>query len=772
MRSLTRVNTLPSPEDRKKGTGYAQLSLLPFQELHALPPDLEPLLRVVEELSDLAQRSYRIRLEEPRWVFLEAAGRSLADLCLWRDRQWLVYAEPVISVVEPEPGEPLRRVRQHVFLQPGEYLLTAYGGPRLPWASGEDTDPFHLRMDVPRLPVAGRFRQQVGPTGADLWLVPGDADFFRLELERPGRAELAVVDWETGDETRAPVSRGVVTRETLPPVAELRLGDSRDGLRLVSVRAEAGTGYVLQHFEIRWSWEIFEQGRYWLAALFAGDPSDRPDATGILTELPRPGERRRRLLTSQTVELAGRGERRRFNLVGPLTLQLHASASGRYRVEVQGTAARLRLQPFVASRGSDDPDLEPEPWRSGSGTWDLEKGFYVLELEPMDAVGVVDLSVGPETLANTAVSLPRGMVQLGVVDLQSQYGHELFLGQSEISEAGLVLREVPLDLEEPLPLEVTPGQAEVLPVVSRRWGLLRAIDEDGKPLEVSVDGSPWQEKWAVSPGEHRVEVRAGDDQARICSVALTPLEQIPGGQRAAAADVKVPGPSGASLTTLSVGDPVFFDLGNDEEQMFLLEAEEAGFYRVESSGLLDLEGKLRTRTIPVLARASGGGSGRNFLIQEYLRPGEYLLSVSTRGDSRGRAAVRLSRTSLRNTEAIAPERPARSHLAAGEGAVYHFRVSESERYRISSLSAGGGLARIRLEDGSGWPVVKPGQRTDLVRELESGDYRLIVLPEAVDGYRLTVLSQLKERPRFEGHGPAPAPAGNPGGACLGRTRIR
>ena len=81
-------------------------------------------------------------------------------------------------------------------------------------------------------------------------------------------------------------------------------------------------------------------------------------------------------------------------------------------------------------------------------------------------------------------------------------------------------------------------------------------------------------------------------------------------------------------------------------------------YRLESTGLLSTEGNLRTRTIPSYRRGSEGGVGRNFLVQEYLREGDYQITVKANGQSTGHLGVSLSRTRLHDGGTLSPGDPA------------------------------------------------------------------------------------------------------------------
>jgi hypothetical protein len=73
----------------EKASGNARLEVNPYTELHApQPPLLVELKPIDETLQDFQQASYWLQVDEARVVAIEAAGRNLADLRLWRDGTW------------------------------------------------------------------------------------------------------------------------------------------------------------------------------------------------------------------------------------------------------------------------------------------------------------------------------------------------------------------------------------------------------------------------------------------------------------------------------------------------------------------------------------------------------------------------------------------------------------------------------------------------------------------------------------------------------------
>ena len=97
-----------------------------------------------------AIENFRSRCE-PRAVFLELAGRALADARIWRDDGWVVPDRRERGAAEPRPGESLTAIRLVAKLTPGRYHLRAYGGAPRVWATGSSAMPLFLRAGIKQL---------------------------------------------------------------------------------------------------------------------------------------------------------------------------------------------------------------------------------------------------------------------------------------------------------------------------------------------------------------------------------------------------------------------------------------------------------------------------------------------------------------------------------------------------------------------------------------------------------------------------------------------
>ncbi len=531
-------------------------------------------------------------------------------------------------------------------------------------------------------------------------------------------------------------------------------GDQERRPVLVTITADAEQPYVLQHFEHKFIYPFTGGGEYWLSTIHSGHPADSVDATGLLVD--NFWTSHHTPLRHQTVELDLKtGWARRANLLAPLTIFLRVQEGGRYEIVSRGTEARFRIEPFLISQ---PPQYEPPEFRGSGSLWELDPGFYVLTAEPV-LKGILEVAIRPMGLLDSVLEWVgvgseqeaqpvQAAVRFPRLQLQSSHSYSLYLNKQPEVRAGMVLRKLPLDLTEPLPLTQRPGETVSVPLEAKEKGTLKAIAEDGSLLDLSLDGGSWQSQLSIEPGRHSVSVHHRGSQTVVASLYLEPDRLAP--------DDPLPEMPSSPLTDVMpvlTGDaPQFFDVERNQKATFLVRADEPALYRLQTTGLLETEGNLRTRTVTSFLRASSNGVGRNFLIQQYLREGDYQITVSPRGNSRGHLGLELARTSLVEGGELAEGIPARISLPAGQAVSYELRIDQEGRYRLRAVGLGRSFL-ARLEDDDGWPIVEPNTRADWTRRFDAGRYRVILMPEAVDTRRLTLLEKVPEAARFEGHGP-------------------
>jgi hypothetical protein len=742
-----------------KGSGTMAMNARDFTERNApRPPRLVEWKPVEATLDDFTQLSWWIEISHRRPVALEAAGRNLADLRLWKDGGWLVDAEPAAENVQPKVGQPLAVRRLATTLEPGLYLLTAYGGPSLPWAEDSPEHPLFLRFGIPTLPEAGRRRYTVGPLGTDRYLVPGSATYFRIELPEARPAEMTVGDYDAEDPFATSGRTATVTKKSLPPVGELQAGHDPSKLHVVTVTAPAGQPYLLQHFESLSDTIFSKGGDYWLSTIHSGDPTDSVDATAIVMRQRLVGERHDEPLVEQVVDLdAKTGWARRCNLLEPLTVFVHVKTTDKYEVLSRGTDAKFRFEPFFTYRPAryKPPDFQ----RTGS-KWDLDAGYYVLTVEP-EKKGILDVLVRPVGLLDFVLEKlnlerprqarpVRAAAQFPSLALDTLFSYHVFINRQPQVKSGLVLRALPLDLTEPLPLALKPAETVSTTFRAQETGVLRCQAEDGSLIDVSVDGGPPGKAPTVAAGSHTVSVKSTLGKTAVVSLELAPVRLAAATALPAITDEMLA--SLPKFPALTEAAPHFFHLDRGELRSFLVNAESPALYRLETTGLLSTAGNLRSRTVTSFLKNAANGVGRNFLIQSYLRSGDYQLSVSPGDPSTGHVGLKLARTPLAEGGALLNGVPARGELPAGQAIVYTFRIPRAGPYTVKAMGLGHQF-RGRLEDQDGWPIVAPNGPADYTRHFEAGAYRLVVLPEPVGSRVVTLLQRTAPPLKFAGHGP-------------------
>lgn len=726
-----------------RGSGQATLKAHAFLELNARPPLLVEHRLERANLGDFEQRSYWLEIEQKRTVALEAAGRHLADLRLWRDGTWLVDVMPQMVQSQAHPDQPLSVARLTAELEPGLYLLTAYGGPSQAWTEASDAKPFFLRFGIPTLAPALRQQFTMSEFGVDRFIVPSAPTHFRLELPTAHAATLQVGGYSPQDPFQSQGQSASIDKKSLPPVAELDHADR--GERLVTVTMAAGKPFVLQHFEASNAYRFNGSGNYWVSSIHAGHVEDSVGASAVLTRQPRNGAEE--YLAEQAIELNRNSAwHRRFNLLDELTLFVKLPAPARIGVVGDGVSARYRFEPFLTSRPRD---YKTPPWRASGHVFELDRGLYVLSVEP-ETKGILDLHLlPPGGKPGPALSPVVAAARFPEIALNIYSSYTLYLNNQPGVASGVVLRSLPIDLGFPLPVTQPPGETLTIPVSVPERGTLRALAEDGRALDIALDNGRKGSAIELEAGYYKVSVEA-KGSALAYSLSLeptrldshTPLPPLPDGRLAGLPRFPVVTPEA----------PRFLDLRRQSEETYNVRVDRPGLYQFETTGLLHTGGKVRTRTNPSLFAESENGVGRNFLIQRYLREGDYQLTLSTQGETQGHLGFQVSRTDVIDGGELREGEVARAQLPIGQALAYRFRIAKRGRYHLQTLGLGRNFD-LRFEDSLGWPVSAPIQAGDFTQELEPGNYRVVVLPQTVEARVLARLDRVAEPKRYKGHGP-------------------
>jgi hypothetical protein len=717
--------------------GKVKLTAEPFVEAEPRRPTLKQGETQKGELGDLTQRSYSIEVGPSGRVAIEAVGRSLQDLRLWRGAGELVDVAFEKSMVEPRPGRFMTRIRLEGAVPEGRYFVTAYGGEKLVWSDGATEQPFFVRLDPMTLLAAGVAEGVIGPFGSARFEAPAEYDSFRLELPQTTPARLEA-------RRGSSASRASITKSNREPVATARL--SSDGKEAARVEV---AGFEGQKFQLRAlrqeSRHTFEaSGAHLVSVDVAGEGGDEIPATALFARIENG---KTRVLASDMPRIGpGHAWRGKFNLRGPTSLLFEATADGLVTIRSQGPKVRATIEPALGT-------LAPAADGRIPGQYDLQAGFYLLSLEPMDnAAGVIDVTIGQPGLSPPVAPAPpaRTVIAFGEQKLEKD-GYYLILANAAPSLlTGPRVVALPADIEKaPLPLWQSAGAEIVIPIRVPKEGKIVARDAQGADVPLTLTDEKLEDEARFAT--LRI---AASDKPRALGLGWLPPPAKGRDERSAQEAERE-----HKIASVTPGRPHYFDLARDEKREFRFDLPQGGLYRIETLGRLQTKLAIGANLTPNIGEGEDNGPGHNALVTTYLRGGAYRAFV-TALESEGHLGLSISPATLTTTSKLTSGASVRATLAGGKGAVIPIEIAEDGLYRLDLH----GLQfdwRARLEDSEGWPLTKPGVLTRLTQRLEKGSYRLVVLPEDVEARMYARLRPVAAAPQLQGHGPHPLPFEKP-----------
>jgi uncharacterized protein len=688
----------------KAATGTVALTVTPFHD--AAPPAAlpQPGFPISSTLADGEQRAFWLAVPPGAPLRIEAAGRALSDLRLWRDGRELTALEPAAMRTEPVSGHPLTDLRLVGSVEPGTYLVVAYGGPALPWTDNDTSQPFLLRAGASPALSEGWAGGPMGPFGSEVYAVPPAVDLLRLSLPASATAEL-----RAGDTVAS------IVRTSREPTVHLAVNPKTTPT--VELRAAAGQPFALKALEQPGERRANVPGTYWVSAVVNGAGGDEIPP-GVLLGRNEASDKPPRILAS-TLPRVGPGAawHARFNLRGPTTLLIQNTGGGELGVHSTGVPVVQRGQP---------------------GVYSLPADYYGLNLTPTaGAEGALDLVVGPPgaTPPPLVTMPPDPVIPFGVQTVGPGQSL-LLLGPSAPGvQVGLSARRVPVALAEgPLTITQTAGSTLSVPISIATGGTLAVSEVGGGPI-------PFTQRDTGT-----VDVPAADHPR---TVVLAWRRTV------VAAAIPAPLPPGV-VAALGTGTPVSLDLSRDESRGFAMTLPEGGLYRVETLGRLHTAGRIATAFIPRLGEAEANGTGQNMLLQQVLRAGRYRVDV-TASRSAGHLGLAVTPAPMLNGATLVPGGSVRASLPAGSAIAFPLQVAgPNERYQLDVASLGAPW-QGRIEDAQGWPMTSTGPLDGTTPALPPGSYRMVVSPGAVDRQVVARLTALIAEPEITGHGPHALP---------------
>lgn len=709
-------------------------------------------------LDDLEQVDFWFETSSDTVVYIEATGRKLADLALWRDGQWLVKTANRAFVASPVPETPLSGIGFQAKLPKGTYRLVAYGGKGRDWATKSQEHPLTIRMDLDSAATNSTTPWTIPSTGYARIAIGAGVSNVVLEADDKKRlvAEVRSPTGEFPDE-------GIIAKDSISgksSSARVALAVGRSGVgaarRIVTVSGIPGQKFSLLAFgETRSSIVDMPSGKYWVSTTHTGDPLDRIGASGLVVDQT---DGAIRAIQADTLS-PGREFARRFNLLESVNAFLWVDADGRYSVEVGGTPYRWRIRQFF--RQAPANYRAPE-YSSESKIVELAKGVYNLEMIPVKkGVASIDLKdassptakvdvgkagLGASTQTKWTFGAPAVRFQQLVVGSKDRLSIHVNSQAPDLSVASV--RPVPVDPDDPLSFWCRPGERLEIPFRLEGRRQLGVVDRWGTPVAIELDGKRVDGFVEAERGDHVCAAKNDASESRQFLLKSIPLERL---ASTAAPDFDPSRASAGQSSPIETGSVTYFDLGRNENLPCTIHVDQPGIYRIETTGRLATKIDLSDRFQRFTRSAQSNGTGRNALLIEYLLAGDYQVQVATKGKSAGRLGLSVARNALADGGALEANLDNRKFVDAFSGSEYTIRVGAAGRFRIESKGLNGDIP-LRLEDADGWPMPAVSEGP-IDQKLSAGAYRLVALPVAQAGRQIARLVPVVESRALEGKGP-------------------
>jgi hypothetical protein len=746
----------------KRASGNVTVTAVPFSEASgAKPLWLKPLRDNRFELDDLRQASFWFEVPSDTVVWLEAAGRNLAEMALWRDGEWRVPVQFRPFVSRPSEGTPWNGFAGGARLAKGLYMVGVYGGEARAWSEKVGEHPGYLRLGLEDLGAGARNARVMPPQGYEEFLLaPGVATVLVEEAEKSRLAaeitrldrDYAPAGWVSGDS---------IFGKSASPRMLFHPGEAspEQGGRVLKVRGAPGLAYTVQTSGPSARTLAGREAREWrVVSQHSGNPADQIGASGIVVD-HKDGS-----LVAVAADTVGSKEvARRFNLLEPVSAFIWIAEAGKYTLAPGGVKYRWSLGRYFHYA---PPDYAPPEMAEGAKTLQLNAGLHRLAIEPAEkgiatfVLGKASLLGGMIAAGKAAVGLqdgrawdpPRPEVRFDRIAVAKDASYDVRINSQAPELASVSARPLPLDPDEPVGQWLRPGERVDLPLKLAGKRILAARDAAGNP--VPFDAAGRRADGPIEASGNLTVTLAGSGAPRMVFLSALPPERSPSGPAPEFPDASRA--AWARFPVLEPGKPVWLDLARGGDRTYALKVAQPGLYRVESTGRLETALQLADRFRNFVREAQANGVGRNALVLEYLLPGEYQIRVSAQGQTAGRLGLSAARSAWVEAGALEPGIDNRAFVEAFAGAAYSVRLSAAGRYRFESQGLNGNH-ELRLEDKDGWPVETASAPSPRTLAMARGEYRLFSLPAPQEGRRVARLAFLADKRAIKGKGPHALP---------------
>ena len=749
----------------KGAAGPATVSATPFGYPDGFKPSyLIPLKDNRLSLEDVQQAAFWFEVASDTGIYIEAAGRNLEDMRLWRDGEWLVETNNRSFTVRPKPETPLKGIALFARVPKGTYMVSCYGGPGMAWAVESPNHPLYVKWGMESLaadivmnaaiPPQGYVQMLLAPEVSTVVAEAPDRKPLLFEVNRLG-SDFSSAGWLATDSIHA--------KSAAPRIA-LRLGSGSEngGYRLLKISGTPEAPFTLQTMsESSGDISCATPTEFWVSSLHTGNFRDQIGAGGLVVDRSSGA-----IVALQADTISPDRElAKRFNLLEEENLFVWVGAEGKYSVTPGGTGFSWR---FVRYFLTNPPKFVTPDWTGGAGTVDLSEGLYRLELNP-DKKGVATLTIRKASLLGGLVAAgkavlggaddakrtwnaPAPAMQFPRIAADNHTSYSVICNSQSPELSSFVIRSLPINPDLPLSFWSKPGENVRIPVRLGGERIVTIRDSRGVSAPFEIEGKKYEKSAQLEAGVYALDIAEGAQEPRRLALTAIPPERLSSAPPLPFPDALVA--AFPRFPVVSAGKTVFLDLDRKSNRLYAIDVREPALYRIETTGRLNTELVLRDRFANFSRSARSNGVGRNAMLIEYLLAGQYQLTVATQEQSAGHLGLAAYRNPLQEGGELEAGIDNRSFAPAFSGIGYEVKILTSGNYRVESVGQNGNFP-LRLEDREGWPLEPAVSSGPMEQTLDKGAYRLISLPTSQDGRRIARLTALRESVRIRGKGPHP-----------------
>lgn len=706
------------------------------------------------ELDDMQQVSYWFEVSSDSTVYIEASGRNLEDLRLWRDGEWMVETNNRIFSSKPSAENPLRSIALSARLSAGLYMVTAYGGAGYKWAKESSSHPLSLQWGIPcaetnvvdnyTIPQKGYIMLSVAANTKQIII----SQAFKKRL----RSELG---YFSNYYSNINISRidSIYSKSAVNRIL-LTAGSNN---AFIKISGSPGESFTLQTMGS--SQGVFgDNSEYRVSTLHSGNYKDQIGASAVIVD-----KNDNRIVAMDCDTLSSdRGLARKFNLLDMVSMFIWVENDGEYSVTTEGTELNWRVYRYFYSPPSD---FKIPDYSSRSETVKLTKGLYIAEINPVKK-GIAAITIKKTSFLGSVINAtkemvnlqdstkkwdaPRPEVQFHSIKTFDKCKYAFVLNSQAPEIASVTLRKYPLDIDIPLGFYIRPAGKISFRVMLNGLRKVSVKDIDGKFCDFEIDGKKITNVTDADSGLHVITITNSAKDTRQLF-----LKAVPGQLLSSSPVLKFPDEKKAARSIYPILEPSvpqYTDIDRNSSVVYLLNVNVPAIYKLETTGRLATGISIRDRFGNFVLQNQGNGVGRNALLMAYLLSGQYLLTVSSIDLSAGRIGISADTCMLADGGTVQQIIDNRTSVPEFSGVKYQMKIDKKGMYRVENAGQAGNFP-FRIEDETGWPLNPVINNGPFEGNLEKGVYSVISMPSEQAGRRIIRMNSVETAEKLKGAGP-------------------